>query len=119
MAAAAGCMDARPHRLHSRATSAGAPAMDTRIDQDAIARYRRDGFLIIPELFNAAEVEVLRNELAGDFIGGIAHDTHDGSGRAARFAIWYEIRDDVWGAASICPRVVDTLRALMGEEIAF
>jgi hypothetical protein len=90
-----------------------------RLDQAQIDAYRRDGFLIVPELFNRAEVDAMLRELDGDFVGARARDTFDGDGRAARFAIWSELGDDVWGAASTCPRVVDSLRTLMGEEIAF
>ena len=116
-----------PHRLapgerfHPRlilANSSGA-GESMLIDAEAIHRYRRDGYLIVPELFSAAEVKVLLDELESDFIGGIAHNTADGSGRSSRFAIWHELKEDVWGAASISPRIVESLRTLTGEEISF
>jgi ectoine hydroxylase-related dioxygenase (phytanoyl-CoA dioxygenase family) len=89
------------------------------IDDAAIARYRRDGYLIVPELFSRAEVDALLREFDGDFIGGLVRDTSDSGGRTARFAIWSDLHQDVWGATSTCPRVVDTLRTLVGEEISF
>ena len=37
----------------------------------------------------------------------------------ARLAIWHELGDDIWAAASTNPRIVNNLRILLGEEIAF
>lgn len=89
-----------------------------RIDADAVAAYRRDGFLLVDDLFTADEIAVM---VAACDTGRAAEawDAPDASGLSSRLSLWSELGDDVWAAAATCPRVADSLRILMGEDIAF
>ena len=88
------------------------------VDADAAFRYHRDGYLLVEDLFSPAEVEVMLKELSG---GRAAEtwDAADAEGKSSRMSLWNEIEDDAWGAASTNPRIVNAIRALQGEDIAF
>jgi hypothetical protein len=88
------------------------------IDADAVSRYRRDGYLVVEDLFSPAEVEAMR-EASGEGRAANTWDAKDNEGRTSMMSIWSELGDDVWGAASTCPRVVNGIRTLLGEDIAF
>lgn len=88
-------------------------------DQD-VANYQRDGFILVEQLFNAREVAAMIAAIEDD--GRVASSTFapsDSAGRTSRLALWFDLGDDIWAAASTCPRVVNNVRILLGEEIAF
>ncbi len=91
----------------------------TIIDASAISRYQRDGYLVVENLFSAPEVEIMLDACDGGRVAATAWDAADADGQAARLSLWSQLGDDVWAAASTCPRIVDSLRALMGEELSF
>ena len=85
-----------------------------------VAQYDRDGFILVPELFTKREVAAMLHDVeAGETVTGLARGMADSGGRAAKLALWMELKDDVWGAASVCPRIVNNLRILMREEVTF
>jgi len=90
-----------------------------RLDIDTAAQYHRDGYLQFDELFSSDEVQAMLDGVAGEKVSGSAWDSTDGAGRVARLALWTDIADDVWGAVSSNPRIVNTIRTLQGEDISF
>jgi len=85
-----------------------------------VTDYQRDGFVVMPELFTSREVAaMLRAVEGGERVAAMTRGTADAEGRAAKLAIWHELGDDIWAAASTCPRVVNNIRIFQGEEIAF
>jgi ectoine hydroxylase-related dioxygenase (phytanoyl-CoA dioxygenase family) len=82
--------------------------------------FERDGYVLLENLFSPAEVEAMLCEvLQGERVAATTRGNADSSGRRARLAIWHELGDDIWAAASTCPRVVNNVRMILGEEIAF
>ncbi|HYE05625.1 MAG TPA: phytanoyl-CoA dioxygenase family protein [Planctomycetota bacterium] len=88
------------------------------IDRDAVAAFDRDGYLLAEDVLTPAEVAVLR---AATDSGRAAEvwDAADGAGASSPMSLWSTLGDDVWSAASTCPRIVNPLRMLLGEDIAF
>lgn len=87
---------------------------------DHVSDYQRDGFVLSRGVFTGEEVEAMLGAVEGG--GRVASTTkasQDGVGKAAKLAIWHELGDDIWSAVSSCPRIVNSVRILMGEEIAF
>jgi ectoine hydroxylase-related dioxygenase (phytanoyl-CoA dioxygenase family) len=84
-----------------------------------IEQYDRDGFLLVDELFSAEEVEVLMDEISGDRVAANLRHREDGSGKTARLSIWHELGNDIWAAASTDPRIVNSVRLLVGEDVSF
>ena len=56
---------------------------------------------------------------SGEKISNLAYGVSDSAGRASKLALWFDWKDDIWGAASICPRIVNNVRILMREEVSF
>ena len=87
---------------------------------ELVANYHRDGYLLVPGLFNSREVEAMIAEVeGGGRVHAMARGNEDASGKQAKLAIWHELGDDIWAAASTCPRLVNNVRVLLGEEASF
>lgn len=87
---------------------------------DHVARYDRDGFVVLEDLFNADEIAAMIEAVEhGDRVAETTKDRDDGGGRITRLAIWHDLGDDVWSAASTSPRIVNNVRILLGEDAAF
>jgi len=85
-----------------------------------VADYHRDGFVLVERLFNAREVAAMIAAVEeGERVASSIFAPSDSGGKPSRLALWFELGDDIWAAASTCPRVVNNVRILMGEEIAF
>ncbi|MBZ0293505.1 MAG: phytanoyl-CoA dioxygenase family protein [Anaerolineae bacterium] len=90
------------------------------LDKASVANYWRDGYLLVENLFNEREVQAMLAEVEkGQRVSEKVYGRTDSSGRKARLAIWHELGDDIWAAASTNPRIGNAVRLLMGEEIAF
>jgi ectoine hydroxylase len=80
--------------------------------------FDRDGFLLVEDLFSTEEVTVLLNAVeAATRIGENTFELKDTGGRASRLSLWMDIGDDVFGAVSASPRVVNGARALLREDV--
>jgi ectoine hydroxylase-related dioxygenase (phytanoyl-CoA dioxygenase family) len=87
---------------------------------EQVSAYDRDGYVLVEELFSEAEVAAMLREVeGGQRVAQTARGNADSSGRKAGIAIWHELGDDIWAAASTHPRIVNNVRILMREEIAF
>ncbi len=90
------------------------------LDYGNVQDYWRDGYIVVRALFREREVAAMLAEVErGQRVADTVRGRTDSSGRKARLAIWHELGDDLWAAASTNPRVVNNVRILMGEEIAF
>jgi hypothetical protein len=83
--------------------------------------YQRDGYVLLPDVFNANEVALMIQDVEGGGGRVAAHTrgNEDTTGKKARLAIWHELGDDIWASASTHPGVVNSARILLGEEVAF
>ncbi|MES2462728.1 MAG: phytanoyl-CoA dioxygenase family protein [Armatimonadota bacterium] len=94
--------------------------LSTFLTNQSTADYARDGYVLVPDLFSSKEIQaLLRDVEQGDRVAAATRGNEDASGKKAKLAIWHELGDDVWAAASTNPRVVNNTRILMAEEIAF
>ncbi|MDX1933710.1 MAG: phytanoyl-CoA dioxygenase family protein [Capsulimonadales bacterium] len=85
-----------------------------------VADYQRDGYVIVPELFRSDEIAAMIADVeGGERVATHTRGKEDTTGRKARLAIWHELGDDIWAAVSTNPRVVNNVRMLVGEDIAF
>lgn len=79
--------------------------------------YERDGFVLIPDLFSRAEIQILLDTLAAERVAKHTFNMPDTAGRNSRLALWGDVGDDVFGAVSASPRIVDSVRALLQQDI--
>ncbi|MFC5648743.1 hypothetical protein ACFPYJ_06300 [Paenibacillus solisilvae] len=90
------------------------------LTHEETARYNRDGYLLVEGLFSGEEVSrMIREVEGGDRVAAATYGNSDSSGRKARLALWHELGSDMWSAVSICPRLVNGVRILLGEDAAF
>lgn len=85
-----------------------------------LEQFNQDGYVIKKNLFSGQEVDKLVHAVeAGGRVSESVNTKLDQSGKKAKLAIWHELGHDIWSAASICPRIVNSVRILLGEEISF
>ncbi|MCZ7644035.1 MAG: phytanoyl-CoA dioxygenase family protein [Planctomycetota bacterium] len=88
------------------------------LDSAQLQAYDRDGYLRVRGLFSRPEVGVL--------LDGVEHalaatrrigDMPDAAGRSSKLALWMDVREDVFGAATRHPRLVGAARQLLREDV--
>jgi len=85
-----------------------------------VANYERDGYVLVENVFSPEEVKAMIDEIEGGH--GIEEHTKvrlDAGGKKTKLAIWHKLENDIWGAASTSPRLVNNVRVLLREDIAF
>lgn len=87
---------------------------------ELVANFDRDGYVLVEDVFSNREVAaMLRDVEEGERVASTKRGNADASGKKAGIAIWTELGDDIWAAASTHPHIVNTARILLREEIAF
>ncbi len=82
------------------------------------AAYQRDGYVIVPALFDAEETGLLRLAIENDpALRDSLYERKDAAGRATRMALWNHPGDSVYGLAARSLRVVDTMEDMLGGEV--
>ena len=92
------------------------PRSRPRVTGDDIARFRKDGFLIVRGMFSEEEAKLLRAVATLDPLSGAINEE---TGKRSKI-FFPESRThsrDVYNAVSRCSRMVDTMEALMGDEV--
>ena len=90
------------------------------LDDGKVVEFQRDGYILVENLFNQREIETLLAAVeGGGRVTSTSRATTDASGKVARLAIWFELGDDIWTAVSTQPHIVNNIRILLGEEVAF
>jgi hypothetical protein len=83
-----------------------------------IQAYDRDGYVLVPNVFSPQEIEIL---LANVTKEGRAtkhrFDLKDANGLASKLSLWSDVSDDVFGAVTTSPRVVNSVRLLLREDV--
>lgn len=88
-----------------------------RLDGDQMNRYRSDGYLVVPGLFDSQEMELLARTARQDKqLAEAAYERADGEGGRAKLAVWNNPGDDIYGLFSRSRRIADTVEELLGEE---
>ena len=85
---------------------------------EQIQAYDRDGFVLVPNVFSPDEIAILLSHVTKD--GRVAQhqgNMPDANGRSSKLSLWMDVGNDVFGAVSTSPRVVNCVRLLLREEI--
>jgi ectoine hydroxylase-related dioxygenase (phytanoyl-CoA dioxygenase family) len=92
----------------------------TMLTYKEVADYQRDGFVLVDNVFTNKEVQLMVEAIErGDRIAETQRVRLDASGKGAKLAIWDDLQDDIWSAASIDPRIINQVRILLNEDAAF
>jgi len=88
------------------------------LDAQQVADFHRDGFLIVPGLFDAAEADILRAAAKADkSFEANAYDLEDGEGGKAQLVLWNKAGEDLWGAVARSERIVNAMEQLLDDEV--
>jgi ectoine hydroxylase-related dioxygenase (phytanoyl-CoA dioxygenase family) len=80
------------------------------------AQYDQDGYLILQQFINPAEVELLYGIATGDnVLRSNAFDLNDQSGKATKLTLWFTPGDDTFGLLTRSRRIVQATQDLLGE----
>ena len=88
-----------------------------RLTDSQLARYEHDGFLILPSLFSAAEVEALRSELPRLFAERRPENFREKESDAVRTAMGLHLRSEVYARVVRHPRLVEPAMQILGDEL--
>ena len=83
-----------------------------------IEDYRRDGYVIARGMFTGEEAAaLLGTALKDEAMANAAYLRSDGTGSATRMTVWTEPGDDIFGMFARSERIVDSMEALLGDEV--
>ena len=84
---------------------------------DHLERFRRDGFLILPELFSRDEVSSLRARLPALFAADDPANVRERQGGEVRTAMGLHLRDPLFAKLVRHPRLVVPALQILGEDL--
>ena len=83
-----------------------------------LADFHRDGFVVVPSLFDAEEIGRLAQHAKNDpDLAAEAYGRKDATGMPVRLALWNTPGDDLYGMFSRSRRIVDRMEQLLGGEV--
>ena len=87
-------------------------------DDEQLAAYRRDGYILVRSLLSGEEVRRVLDHARGDAaLAEGAYGRKDATGQPVRLALWNTPGDDLYGRISRLPRIVDRMEQLLGGEV--
>ena len=95
------------------------PAAAARLLTDTQAqRYHEDGYILARSLFDADEIDQLRNAAREDHeLDKRSFGRADGEGGVVRLSLWNHPGDGIYGMFARCERVVRSAEKLLGGEV--
>jgi ectoine hydroxylase len=88
-----------------------------KLTTDQLAAYERDGFLVLPSLFSAAEVEVLRTAVEAPFCEDCPQNFREQASGKVRTAMGLHLRSSVFAKLVRHPRLVEPAMQLAGDRL--
>jgi ectoine hydroxylase-related dioxygenase (phytanoyl-CoA dioxygenase family) len=87
------------------------------ISDQQIANYRRDGYVVLPGLFEPDEVAILRRTAEGDIPGAEVLTKADQDGNKISLKMWNGASEDIYGMFSRNERAVRVMEKLIGGPV--
>ncbi|MGH6718574.1 MAG: phytanoyl-CoA dioxygenase family protein [Alphaproteobacteria bacterium] len=87
------------------------------LTEDQLERYERDGFLVLPKLFSAAEVAILGAELPALFADDTPANFREKQSGKVRTAMGLHLRNDVYRRLVRHPRLLGPAMQLAGDQL--
>lgn len=92
--------------------------MTTVLSEAQVARYKADGYLLLPAFFDAEVMAALGAAAAADkTLDDAAFGRADGEGGVIRLSLWNHPTDTIYGAVARSRSLVDAIEQLIGEEV--
>src|SRR5262245_29092534 len=89
-----------------------------RLNDSQLAAFERDGYLIVPKLYDAELMDLLLRVARADpeFVGK-AHVMHDASGGASKIAFTTELPKNVYGSFVHSQKIVTPMAQVLGGDV--
>jgi hypothetical protein len=88
------------------------------LGQEALAQYRRDGYLLVRGMFDAEEIGLLRRSAKADkALDDHAFGRSDNEGGVVRLSLWNHPGEGIYGMFARCRSIVDTAEMLLEGEV--
>jgi len=88
------------------------------ITQDHVDQFHHDGYLYVPDLFSAEEMDlVIQASTAGNVLEDHALEREDDSGKISKLTVWNHPGDDIFGRIARCDRIVNTMERVLDDEV--
>jgi len=93
-------------------------ATSTTFTSTEVAQYHTDGYVLVPQLFDAEEMQKLLAFAKHDqaLLAG-ATGRKDATGQITKLTLWNQAGDDLYGMFSRSPRIVDRMEQVLGGEV--
>jgi ectoine hydroxylase-related dioxygenase (phytanoyl-CoA dioxygenase family) len=88
-----------------------------RVTKKQIAEFNDTGYLLVRRMFDAEEMDLLITIAKADRDMDKASARKDAQGGVSRLRLRNELYDDIYSAFVRCHRIVDTMEALLGDEV--
>lgn len=86
---------------------------------DHLKTFNRDGYIVLRNLFDKAEVDLLYKVAIGDdVIGKNSFERTDGSGMKTRLALWYSLDGSLYSKFARSERIVSAAEKILGGRVA-
>lgn len=85
------------------------------VTQSMMDAYNDNGYVLIRNVLNDAEMKKLKAALESPGIQKHAYNTSDGS-KDAKMVLWFHCGDDMTGAVASCEKIAGTMEKLMGGD---
>jgi len=87
------------------------------LTKEQVADYHKDGYIIVRNFLNAAEIDKLYTiALEDDAMRKHSFDLNDQAGKKTKLALWYKPGNDAYGLLSKSNRMVHSVNQLMDGE---
>jgi hypothetical protein len=92
--------------------------MQTILNDDQITTYHREGFLVVPNFFDAEEIDLLRRSAKEDRdLDAHSFGRADGEGGTVRLSLWNHPGEGIYGMFARCERMVRSAEKILGSEV--
>jgi hypothetical protein len=88
-----------------------------KVSKEQIAAFHLDGYLLVRGMFDKEEMDLLITIAKADREMDKAPGRKDSKGGVSRLRLRNELYDDIYSACVRCHRIVDTMEALLGDEV--
>ena len=85
---------------------------------EQVTNFHRDGYVLVPSLFNAEETNLIRQIAHSDAqLSQNAIDRHDKAGNTTRIALKNRLGEDIYSAVARSERIVSAMETLLEDEV--
>jgi len=88
------------------------------LDEQQVADFQRDGFIVLPQLFDTEEISLLAKIARADRqLAANTSGRRDGEGGTVQLSLRNDLTEDIYAAFVRCPRLVETMEQLLDGEV--